>query len=163
MPSSTPSTASCARSRTATRAFPAAPLGWYEEDPQCVGVPFFTMDHVEGDVPTDNLPYTIEGWVIEATPEQQSTMWSSADRRHGRGPSDGLARPFGLDWLGRPRRGRPGLNSGLSCYPAISSTWRPKDYPNPPSRPRGRGWFDHQPARGTTLADQFGAIAESAT
>jgi aminoglycoside phosphotransferase (APT) family kinase protein len=35
---------------------PLPTLGWYEEDPQYLGVPFFTMDHVDGEVPADNLP-----------------------------------------------------------------------------------------------------------
>ena len=48
---------------------PLPPLGPFEGDPQYLGVPFFTMEHVEGLVPPDNIPYTIEGWVIEATPE----------------------------------------------------------------------------------------------
>ena len=56
---------------------PPPPLGWYEEDPQYFGVPFFSMDHVEGLVPSDNIPYTMDGWVIEATPEQQERMWWS--------------------------------------------------------------------------------------
>ena len=125
-------------------AVPLPRLGCYEEDPQYLGVPFFTMDHVEGQVPSDNIPYTMEGWVIEATPEQQERMWWSG--------IDALAavhrtdwRALGLDWLGDPARGKPGLEQQMSYYrdfldwatkgvkvPVIESTWR---------------WLvDHQPA-----------------
>jgi aminoglycoside phosphotransferase (APT) family kinase protein len=115
---------------------PLPPLGLYEEDPQYLGVPFFTMDHVEGLVPSDNLPYTLEGWVIEATPEQQERMWWSG--------IDALAtvhradwRRLGLGWLDNPSRGKPGLDQQLSYYrdfldwttggvkvPVIESTWQ---------------------------------------
>ena len=32
------------------------PLGWYEEDPSWLGVPFFTMEHVEGEFPRTTSP-----------------------------------------------------------------------------------------------------------
>ncbi|HVA08876.1 MAG TPA: phosphotransferase family protein [Acidimicrobiales bacterium] len=123
---------------------PLPRLGWFEEDLGYLGVPFFTMDHVEGKVPADNLPYTMEGWVIEATPEEQRTMWWSG--------IDALAavhrtdwRSLGLDWLHDPARGRPGIAEQMSYYrdfldwaahgvkvPILESTW---------------DWLvDHQPA-----------------
>ena len=115
---------------------PLPRLGWYEEDPRYFGVPFFSMDHVEGLVPSDNIPYTMEGWVIEATPEQQERMWWSG--------IDALAavhhtdwRATGLEWLSDPARGRPGLEQQMSYYrdfldwatqgekvPVIESTWQ---------------------------------------
>src|SRR5581483_10135245 len=69
---------------------PLPPLGPYEEDPSFLGVPFFTMEHVEGLVPADNLPYTLEGWVIEATPQEQARMWWSG--------IDALAAVHTADW-----------------------------------------------------------------
>jgi aminoglycoside phosphotransferase (APT) family kinase protein len=115
---------------------PLPPLGRYEEDPQYLGVPFFTMDHVEGLVPSDNIPYTLEGWVIEATPEQQERMWwSGIDALASVHKSDWRA--LGLDWLDMPTRGKPGLDQQLSYYrdfldwstkgvrvPVIESTWQ---------------------------------------
>jgi aminoglycoside phosphotransferase (APT) family kinase protein len=117
-------------------AVPLPRLGCYEEDLQYLGVPFFTMDHVDGQVPSDNIPYTMEGWVIEATPEQQERMWWSG--------IDALAsvhrtdwRALGLEWLGDPTRGKPGLEQQMSYYrdfldwategvtvPVIESTWQ---------------------------------------
>ncbi|HVB92217.1 MAG TPA: phosphotransferase family protein [Acidimicrobiales bacterium] len=114
---------------------PLPVLGWYEEDPSYLGVPFFTMEHVEGQVPADNLPYTMEGWVLEATPEQQRRMWWSG--------IDALAsvhrtnwRALGLEWLDHSGRGRPGLGQQMSYYrafldwaahgvrvPVLESTW----------------------------------------
>ena len=144
-PSSPPSTGPCAPWPTAARRSRSPASGWYEEDPQYFGVPFFSMDHVEGLVPSDNIPYTMEGWVIEATPEQQERMWWSG--------IDALAavhrtdwRAAGLEWLGMTAPGAsPGIEQQLSYYrdfldwatkgekvPVIESTWQ---------------WLvDHQPA-----------------
>jgi aminoglycoside phosphotransferase (APT) family kinase protein len=114
---------------------PLPPLGHYETDPQYLGVPFFTMEHVEGLVPPDNIPYTIEGWVIEATPDEQERLWWSG--------IDALAavhrtdwRAAGLDWLSMPDRGKPGIVQQMSYYrdyldwsakglrvPVLESTW----------------------------------------
>jgi aminoglycoside phosphotransferase (APT) family kinase protein len=116
-------------------AVPLPRLGFYEEDPGYLGVPFFTMDHVEGLVPPDNIPYTLEGWVIEATPEQQEQMWwSGIDALAAVHRSDWRA--LGLDWLSNPARGKPGLEQQMSYYrdfldwatggetvPVIESTW----------------------------------------
>jgi aminoglycoside phosphotransferase (APT) family kinase protein len=90
-------------------------LGWYEEDLSYLGVPFFTMNHVEGDVPADNIPYTLEGWVKDATPEQQETMWwSGVDAMAAVHRTDWKG--LGLDWLNDPRRGRPGIEQQMSYY-----------------------------------------------
>jgi aminoglycoside phosphotransferase (APT) family kinase protein len=117
-------------------AVPLPRLGWYEEDQQYLGVPFFTMDHIEGKVPADNLPYTMEGWVIEATPEEQARMWWSG--------IDALAavhrtdwRALGLEWLVAGRQESPGIAQQMAYYrrfldwaanglkvPVIESTWQ---------------------------------------
>jgi len=95
--------------------FPLPRLGRFEDDPQYLGVPFFTMDHVEGRVPADNLPYTMEGWVLDASPEQQATMWwSGIEALAAVHRTDWRAR--GLEWLVRPGHGRPGLEHQLSYY-----------------------------------------------
>lgn len=39
---------------------------WLEEDPAVVGAVFFVMERVDGRVPPDNLPYTFEGWLLDA-------------------------------------------------------------------------------------------------
>jgi aminoglycoside phosphotransferase (APT) family kinase protein len=94
---------------------PLPPLGAYEEDLSYLGVPFFTMEHVEGQVPADNLPYTLEGWVIDATPEQQERMWWSG--------IEALAavhrvdwRGLGLQWLVAGAKEQPGIDHQLAYY-----------------------------------------------
>ena len=56
---------------------------WLEEDERVLGAPFFVMERVEGRVPKDNLPYTFEGWLLEATDAQRmalqdDTVWAVA-------------------------------------------------------------------------------------
>jgi aminoglycoside phosphotransferase (APT) family kinase protein len=46
---------------------------WLEEDPGVVDAVFFIMERVDGRVPPDVMPYTFEGWLLDADP---------ADRRH---------------------------------------------------------------------------------
>jgi aminoglycoside phosphotransferase (APT) family kinase protein len=90
-------------------------LGWFEEDTQYLGVPFFTMDHVEGLVPADHIPHTVEGWVIEGTPEQQGRMWwSGIDALASVHRTDWAA--LGFEWLNHPSRGRPGIEQQMSYY-----------------------------------------------
>src|SRR5205807_3294425 len=89
-------------------------LGWYEEDIQYFGVPFFTMDHVEGQVPAEP-PYMPDSWVILATPEQQEQMWWNGIEAMATVHRTDW-RALGLDWLGDPARGRPGLEQQMSYY-----------------------------------------------
>jgi aminoglycoside phosphotransferase (APT) family kinase protein len=51
---------------------PSAP--WIELDEQWLGTSFYVMDRVDGDVPTDQPPYVVGGWLYEASPEQQAQV-----------------------------------------------------------------------------------------
>ena len=89
----------------------------------------------------------MEGWVIEARPEQQERMWWSGIRHAGRPCTAPTGGPPGSSGSGNPARGRlPGLEQQGSCcrdfldwgsrveeeVPVIESTWQ---------------WFlEHQPA-----------------
>ncbi len=108
---------------------PLPALGWYEEDPSWLGVPFFTMDHVEGLVPPDNLPYTMEGWVLEASPEEQARLWWSGLEAMARIHTADW-RALGLGWLADARRGRPGLDQQLAYYREFLD-WTARGRPQP--------------------------------
>ena len=96
---------------------PAAPVRWYEPDASVLGRPFYVMDRVDGDVPPDNLPYTMDGFVVEATPEQQRRLYDST--------IDVLAGLHRLDWqecgfefLDRSQYGATGLDQQLGEWAA---------------------------------------------
>jgi aminoglycoside phosphotransferase (APT) family kinase protein len=56
---------------------PVPPVTAFEEDPSVLGAPFLVMGKVEGRVPTDNPPYHMGGWMLEATPEDRERLWCS--------------------------------------------------------------------------------------
>ena len=57
---------------------PVPEMLWQEHDPAVLGTPFFVMSHVPGRVPSDNPPYTLEGWILEETEARRHTMHTSA-------------------------------------------------------------------------------------
>jgi len=135
---------------------PVPVLGAYETDPEFLGVPFFVMDHVEGQVPADNLPYTMdgEGWVLKATDEERERLWWSG--------LDALAEiakidhtTLGLDFLDRPEYGKAGIDQQLGYYRAFldaSSGGRPQ-----PSTEAIWQWLiDHRPTTEGPLGFSWG-------
>ena len=44
---------------------------WLEQDESWLGDPFLVMDKVDGRVPPDVMPYTMEGWYLESDPADQ--------------------------------------------------------------------------------------------
>ncbi len=127
---------------------PAPRIHEYVEDPQWLGAPFLVMERVEGRIPADNPPFTLEGFVHDAPPERQRVLHDNfvdvcarihrADW-HGLGLGDLVMRPAGtslaaevgwwsdyLDWCadGAP----PAL---LVDARAWCSEQRPDDEPEP--------------------------------
>jgi aminoglycoside phosphotransferase (APT) family kinase protein len=78
----------------------------YVEDPQWLGAPFLVMDRAEGRVPSDDPPFTLVGWVHDASPARQRALQGHfvsacaqihrADWR-GLGLGEIAARPGGTD------------------------------------------------------------------
>jgi aminoglycoside phosphotransferase (APT) family kinase protein len=115
---------------------PVPPVRWYEADDSYLGAPFFVMGHVDGRVPQDNPPYTLQGWLLEeSTPEQRRTLVEQGLRA--------LAaihavdwRTLGLDVLSKPRYGRLGFEQQLRYYEA-SFDWAEREAGFPaPTVPR---------------------------
>jgi aminoglycoside phosphotransferase (APT) family kinase protein len=50
---------------------------WFEEDASWFGSPFWIVERISGDVPTDAPPYAGSGWLKDASPRQQSQVWWS--------------------------------------------------------------------------------------
>jgi aminoglycoside phosphotransferase (APT) family kinase protein len=91
---------------------PVPAVRWYEPDADVIGRPFYIMQRVEGDIPPDAPPYPMLGWVKDAAPEDQATLWDSSvealARLHRHDPQ-----ALGLDFLDRPRFGSTGLDQQL--------------------------------------------------
>jgi aminoglycoside phosphotransferase (APT) family kinase protein len=56
---------------------PTAEVHWLERDEAWFGKPFWIMERVDGDIPTDNPPYAGAGWLADATTTQQSRAWAN--------------------------------------------------------------------------------------
>lgn len=53
---------------------PVPGLRWLEEDTDVLGGEFFIMDRVDGRVPPDLMPYTFEGWLLDADPADRRRL-----------------------------------------------------------------------------------------
>ena len=95
---------------------PVPRLRWLEDDPGTLGAPFFVMDRIEGRIPSDNPPYSQEGFLVEATPAQRARLWWSG--------LDALAAVHRLDWRAR---GLDRLLLGADTVPGVDAElarWR---------------------------------------
>jgi aminoglycoside phosphotransferase (APT) family kinase protein len=50
------------------------PATWSDPDDDLDGAPVLVMERSEGRVPSDDPPFCREGWVLELTPDEQSTL-----------------------------------------------------------------------------------------
>ena len=61
-------------SALAATTIPVPPLVGYEDDLAVLGEPFYVMAKVEGDAPPDLPPFTVAGWVHDASPQVQGEL-----------------------------------------------------------------------------------------
>jgi aminoglycoside phosphotransferase (APT) family kinase protein len=107
---------------------PVPPVHWYEPDASILGAPFFVMDRIDGQVPSDVPPYHADGWLTTASPAERGRIWWNG--------LDMLARihrldvdALGLRFLDSPEWGRTGIDQQLGYYDSYL-TWA-----NPGSNP----------------------------
>jgi aminoglycoside phosphotransferase (APT) family kinase protein len=67
-------------------------IGHQTEGKSHLGQPFFVMERVLGDAPADSPPYSVKGWLAEASPRDQRVLYERA--------LGVLARIDTLDWRG---------------------------------------------------------------
>ncbi len=65
-------------------------VGHDTSDASPLGQPFFVMERIEGVAPADAPPYTVAGWLHDASPDEQAALY--------RGGLDVLARIHAVDW-----------------------------------------------------------------
>jgi len=94
---------------------PVARMLWLEEDSSVIGVPFFLMERLDGDVPQDYPSYHGSGMYYESTPELRKKMWW--------GTLDQLVKIHQLDWqglgitfLGEPKNPADALDRQLTYW-----------------------------------------------
>jgi len=105
---------------------PVAEMLWLEEDPSVIGVPFFLMKRLDGEVPQDYPSYHGTGMYFEATPATRRKMWWGAqDAMVKLHKVDWQA--LGLDFVGVPGGGTDPVDRQLAYWERFLN-WM-KDHP----------------------------------
>lgn len=95
---------------------PVPRVRWFEPDADVVGVPFYVMDRISGQIPSDNPPMYEEGWIADelSAPERETVWWSGLEA---------MCKVHRLDWkelgfesLLEPERGATPLEQQLHYY-----------------------------------------------
>ena len=92
---------------------PVPPVFWHEPDPDHVGSAFFITGQVDGQVPPDMMPYTMQGWVLELTDEQRATLQRNALQTLAQIHALDTANPA-LGFLDRPQYGAGPIEQHLA-------------------------------------------------
>lgn len=108
---------------------PVPRVRWWEPDESVLGQPFYVMDRVDGEVPSDSPPYTVMGFLAEASPEQQRRLYESEIGL--------LVKLHAIDWkeagfqiLDRREFGPTGFDQQLGFYREFLG-WAGEDRPQP--------------------------------
>jgi aminoglycoside phosphotransferase (APT) family kinase protein len=109
---------------------PVPRVRWFEDDPAVLGRRFFVMDRVEGEVPAEDPPFLLSGFLHDAPAAEQAGAQAAV--------VEILAAIHRVDWqaaglgpvLDRSRFGRPGLDQELGYWAAYLD-WAAADGPLP--------------------------------
>jgi len=93
---------------------PIAGLVGYESDPAVLGTPFFVMNHVNGAVPIESPPYSVEGFFTHLSARDRTALINNGLNQlaqfHNVDPST-----LGLEWL-TPAGATPGSKRLLNLW-----------------------------------------------
>jgi aminoglycoside phosphotransferase (APT) family kinase protein len=108
---------------------PAPKMFWLEEDREALGVPFYVMERLEGQIPPDRPPYHMEGWMHEISEADRAKIWWTG--------LEAMAKVHTCDWqklgfgfLDQPRYGKTGLDQQLNFYKEFLA-WAMDGKPHP--------------------------------
>ena len=95
---------------------PVPRVRWFEPDASVLGVPFYLMDRIVGNVPSDNPPMHEEGWIADELSEAERTaVWWNG--------FEAMCKVHRLDWKGlgfdfmlEPERGATPLDQQLHYW-----------------------------------------------
>ncbi|MAI80593.1 MAG: hypothetical protein CL917_16750 [Deltaproteobacteria bacterium] len=94
---------------------PVPRMLWLEESAGPLGKPFYVMERIEGQVPSDNPPYHSEGWIYDLSPDDRGRVWWSG--------LDALSEVHRLQWDDPIFSFIPQIPSGQSSIQAQLSYW----------------------------------------
>jgi aminoglycoside phosphotransferase (APT) family kinase protein len=94
---------------------PVPAVHWHEPDPAVLGAPFYVMDRIDGEVPTDVPPYHTGGWLTTTSPAEREAIWWSGvsvlPQVHALDVDH-----LGLDFVDQVGYGPTGLRQRLAYY-----------------------------------------------
>jgi aminoglycoside phosphotransferase (APT) family kinase protein len=133
---------------------PVPEVLWHEQDPSVLGGEFIVMEQVDGRVPADDPPYTLEGWVLDLSPEQQAALYDNA--------LQALAaihrldwRASGLDVLSEAAGEAPGLDQQLAYWESTFA-WAAEGESNPTVEAAFEWVHQHRPLTEERLVLNWG-------
>ena len=95
---------------------PVPEMRWLGNDDTSVfNAPFYIMRQVKGRVPSDSPPYTLSGWLAEATPEEQAEVWWAGIEAQAKIHKLDY-KATGFEFLDHPEDGAAGLEQQLAHY-----------------------------------------------
>lgn len=113
---------------------------WFEPDSAVLGAPFFLMERVEGQIPSDFMHS--QGLLVELAPAAREALWLEAVRTMATIHATPVE-PF--RFLARPERGASGLDQEIALWDEYA---RWSGAPVRPEQERARRWLeDNRPAR----------------
>ncbi len=94
---------------------PVPRMLWLEEDRGPLGVPFYVMERLEGQIPPDRPPYHMDGWMTGIQSSDRASIWWTG--------LEAMAKVHVCDWerlgfrfLDQPRYGKTGIEQQLVYY-----------------------------------------------
>lgn len=122
---------------------PVPEVLWVEDDPAVLGTPFFVMEKVEGEIPSDVPSYNETGIIFDLPVPDRRMLWESAvDKVHRIHQLDWRA--AGLGFLDEPEHGTTGLDQHLS-YLRRYFDWAVAGRPFPVAERAWQWIVDHRP------------------
>ncbi len=103
----------CLKLMTEHTQVPVPPVFWHEPDPSHVGSAFFITGQVDGQVPPDMMPYTMQGWVLELSADQRAVLQRNALKTLAQIHSIDTSNPA-LEFLNRPQYGTGPIEQHLT-------------------------------------------------
>ncbi|MCW3014236.1 MAG: phosphotransferase [Solirubrobacterales bacterium] len=123
---------------------PAPQVVAHEQTGEVLGAPFLLVERVYGEVPADDPPFTMAGWVLELSDAGRAALYDNALRVIA-GIARADWRALGLDVLARPDLGGSPLDQQLRHWEDFYA-WTARGTPSPTIDAAWAWLREHRPA-----------------
>jgi aminoglycoside phosphotransferase (APT) family kinase protein len=128
---------------------------WYEGDRSVLGSEFIVVDRAYGDVPADDPPYVLEGWVLDLEPSRRGALYDHA--------VEVVNTVQAVDWqalglgrlLDKPQYGATGLDQQIGYWEAVYG-WASRDGRSSPTVEAAIEWAKANKPEGEELVLNWG-------